>query len=211
MQDANIMGGANDSTIPAAYTYFGQFIDHDITLEVQDFPASASGTVTDLLDPNMTPLSLAEVRNALRNFRSATLDLDSLYGLPAPRDPANGAKMRIGKVTNLNQAAEPFLRPPGKTDDNDLPREPRSQNELHDRAALIGDPRNDENTIVAQLHVAFLKAHNALVDQGKTFEQARQILRQHYQPIVVHDFLRRVADNATLMTSWRMATTGSTR
>ena len=198
MEDPNILGGANDSTIPAAYTYFGQFVDHDITLEVQDFPASASGTVDDLLNPNMTPLPLNEIRNALRNFRSATLDLDSLYGLPAPRDPANGARMKIGKVTNLNQAAEPFLRPPGKTDDNDLPREPRSQNELHDRAALIGDPRNDENTIVAQLHVAFLKAHNALVDQGKTFQQARRILRQHYQHVVIHDFLKRVADPAAV-------------
>jgi hypothetical protein len=56
MQDANILGGANDSTIPAAYTYFGQFVDHDITLEVQDSPASASGTVENLLDPKMTPL-----------------------------------------------------------------------------------------------------------------------------------------------------------
>ncbi len=196
MEDQDQLGGDNDSPIPAAYTYFGQFVDHDITLAVQsaDLPPSASGDMPHLLADDMAPLSIEEIRNALRNFRTATLDLDSLYGLPAPRDPLNGAKMHVGRVSALGQQAEPFLRPPGKGDDNDLPREPRSADILHDRAALIGDPRNDENTIVSQLHVAFLKAHNRLVDEGRTFDEARRILRQHYQHIVVHDFLKRVAD-----------------
>ncbi len=106
--------------------------------------------------------------------------------------------MRLGTNTEQPPPHEkPFLRPPGKGLDNDLPREPRSADILHDRAALIGDPRNDENLIVAQLHLAFLKAHNRLVDEGLTFEQARRVLRQHYQYIVIHDFLkRRVADPA---------------
>ena len=66
----------------------------------------------------------------------------------------------------------------------------------HDRAARIGDPRNDENLIIAQLHLAFLKAHNRLVDQGRTFAQARRVLRQHHQHIVIQDFLKRIADPA---------------
>jgi heme peroxidase len=187
---------AHDAELPAAYTYFGQFVDHDSIFEVQpaDLPPSASGSLAALVAPGMVPLSLAEIRNALRNFRSATLDLDSVYGLPAPLDPANGAKLLIGHVTPLNLPGRPTGRPPGKGDDNDLPREPRSTNSLHDRAALIGDPRNDENLVLAQLHVAFLKAHNALVDQGLGFRQARRVLRQHYQHIVIHDFLKRVVD-----------------
>jgi hypothetical protein len=44
------------------------------------------------------------------------------------------------------------------------------------------------------LHVAFLKAHNALVGQGRTFDEARRVLRQHYQHIVIYDCLKRVAD-----------------
>lgn len=196
MEDLDQPGGDNDSPIPAAYTYFGQFVDHDITLEVQpaDLPPSESGSVEQLLADDMAPLSLQAIRNALRNFRTGTLDLDSVYGLPAPRDPKNGAKMRLGEVTSLNGTEKPALRPPGKGDDNDLPREPPSNDMIHDRAALIGDPRNDENLIVAQLHLAFLKAHNRLVDEGRTFEEARRVLRQHYQHIVIQDFLKRVAD-----------------
>ncbi|MGH3936266.1 MAG: LysM peptidoglycan-binding domain-containing protein [Pseudonocardiaceae bacterium] len=196
MEDLDELDGDNDSPIPAAYTYFAQFVDHDITFEVQpaDLPPSASGSVAELVADNMAPMSLQEIQNAIRNFRTGTLDLDSLYGLPAPRDPKNGAKMRLGEVFSLGGNEKPLLRPPGKDDDNDLPREPPSGDILHDRAALIGDPRNDENLIVAQLHLAFLKAHNRLVDEGRTFEQARRILRQHYQHIVIHDFLPRVAD-----------------
>ena len=196
MEDADVAG--DDSTIPAAYTYFGQFVDHDITLEVQDFPQPVEGSVTTLLEPTMKPADLSVLRNAMRNFRTGTLDLDNLYGLPASHDTANPHKMAIGHVTELNAAAKPLLRPPGKGDDNDLPREPPSADRAHDRAALIGDPRNDENTIVSQLHLAFLKAHNALVDEGRSRVEAERVLRQHYQHLVVHDFLKRVADPAVV-------------
>lgn len=179
---------SGDSGIPAAYTYFGQFVDHDITLE------TVSASLQQLLDPNLAPLALGTIRDKIRNIRTATLDLDSVYGLPAPRDPANPDKMLIGKVTDLPGEEKPQLRPVGKGGDNDLPREARNEDPKRDRAALIGDPRNDENTVISQLHLAFLKAHNALVDQGKTFSEARTILRQHYQFIVLHDFLKRIAD-----------------
>lgn len=174
-----------NSSVPAGYTYLGQFIDHDITFEV------ASGDLATITDPNLAPLSLADVRDKIRNTRSATLDLDSVYGGLAPRD---GEKMLIGTNTPLNGSARPTLRPTGKDDKNDLPRRPRSADVSVDREALIGDPRNDENTIVSQLHTAFLRAHNAIVDRGHDFATARQLLRQHYQWIVLHDFLPRICD-----------------
>jgi LysM repeat protein len=194
MADTDKLGAGRDSDIPAAYTYLGQFIDHDITLEAQ--ATSVGTTMKELLAEDMAPQDLSEIRQQLRNVRSATLDLDSLYSAPAPPDPTNPAKMRIGRVSDTGSTELPSKKPKGKGRDNDLPRRGRSANKLRDREALIGDPRNDENTIVGQLHLAFLKAHNALVDQGHTRGQARRLLRQHYQHVVVHDYLKRIVDPA---------------
>jgi len=184
-----------DSVIPAAYTYLGQFIDHDVTLETFSAP------VPDLFTPGLTPLDPIVIENVIRNLRTGTLDLDSVYGAPAPPDPTNGKKLKVGVVAEFDPtdptfSVEPFLRPVGKDDNNDVPREPRSVIVSHDRAALIGDPRNDENLIVAQLHVAFLRAHNKLVSSGMNKKKAQKTLRQHYQHVVINDFLKRVADPA---------------
>ena len=174
-----------NSPVPAIFTYLGQFIDHDITFEV------TSGDLTTINDPNLAPLTLADIKSKIRNTRSAALDLDSLYEGLAPRD---GEKMSVGTVTALNGTNPPLARPAGKDDNNDLPRRSRSTDPATDREALIGDPRNDENTIVSQLHTAFLRAHNAIVDQGNDFVAARKLLRQHYQWIVLHDFLPKICD-----------------
>lgn len=53
---------AEESGIPALYTYFGQFIDHDITFD----PVSS---LTKQQDPD-----------GLVDFRTPSLDLDNLYG-----------------------------------------------------------------------------------------------------------------------------------
>jgi hypothetical protein len=188
MLDATPDDPAGNSGIPALFTYFGQFVDHDITLE------AVSAKLEDLLNPDLSPSSLKDIRASIRNARTATLDLDSVYGAPAPRDPANRRKLLVGTVTAADRTRPLSKRPEGKDDNNDLLREPRSDISIHDRAALTGDPRNDENTIISQLHVAFLRAHNTLIDQGYTFREARRILRQHYQHIVLHDFLKHIAD-----------------
>lgn len=191
MEGAAVMNDpAGDAEIPAAYTYLGQFIDHDITLE------ALSAALPALLAPDLKPMSVADVRTVLRNGRTASLDLDSVYGLPAPR---SGDEMVVGKVASTPSDAPPNARPPGKDDFNDLPREPKDPDKPeHDRAALIGDPRNDENTIISQLHVAFLRAHNAIVARGHTFDDASVLLRQHYQHIVLRDFLPRIVDPAVV-------------
>jgi len=54
------------------------------------------------------------------------------------------------------------------------------------RRALIGDPRNDENRIVAQLHAIFLRFHNVVADPARrkenvSFREVRDRVRWHYQ------------------------------
>ncbi len=175
MVDPNPFDSTSDSDIPSAYTYFGQFIDHDVTRQ-------ALVNKPTFEDP-ITPMSLEEIGSA-SNSRTFGLDLDCLYG-PAieqnaafeiPRNPGNQNQL----LTELT-AGTPFVP--------ELPREADSPH-----FARIGDRRNDENLMVSQLHLAFMLAHNKLVAQGANFEQARQILRQHYQWLVVNDYLNWVAD-----------------
>ena len=71
------------------------------------------------------------------------------------------------------------------------------------------DDRDDENLIVAQLHVAFAKFHNRFVTLleahpefspggADLFEQARRLVTWHYQWLVLHDFLPQIVQHAAL-------------
>lgn len=72
--------------------------------------------------------------------------------------------------------------------------------------AVIGDPRNDENAIVVQIHAAFIRFHNAMVAHRRADKQApplsgaqlfawaQHAVRHHYQRILLDDFLPRILD-----------------
>lgn len=192
----------DNSAIPPVYTYWGQFIDHDLTLNT-DGSSDAVGKVTD---PSLTPVPPAQVAHDLRNSREPALNLDSVYGDGPTLDPAHpsdaadqydGIKLKVGTVALLNNdgtaPAGTHVGPPG--DERDLPRS--------NREALIGDARNDENLIIAQLHTAFLRFHNVAVDwvqahepdrdtDAKVFRRARQLTRWHYQWLVANDYLKTI-------------------
>ena len=156
-----------NSGISAGYTYLGQFIDHDLSFD----PASS---LTQQDDPE-----------ALTDYRTPRFDLDSLYGRGPDDQPylyrRDGRRMVLG---------EPLT---GNTDDPRARGLPRAVPERGEPArALIGDPRNDENIIVSQLHAAFLRFHNRVVDllgPEATFETVQRTVRWHYQWLVLHDFL----------------------
>jgi hypothetical protein len=119
--------------------------------------------------------------NELRNFRTPRLDLECLYAAGPGGDPylydlddLDKFLLGINDIGNLD----------------DLPRNRQGR-------ALVGDPRNDVHLIISQLHLAFLKFHNQVVDylrdQGMpaagVFKEAQRLVRWHYQWIVVHEFL----------------------
>ena len=145
--------------IPSGYTYFGQFIDHDLTFD----------PVSSLLKQNDP--------DALKDFRTPSLDLDNVYGRGPDELPY---RFRSGRGR-----AAVFV----EGEDGDLPRAANGR-------AVIGDPRNDENQIVSQLHAVFLRFHNVIAEEwmpAASFAEVQREVRWHYQWAVVHDFLRRLA------------------
>ena len=192
---------APDSTIPAGYTYFGQFVDHDVTLDVS------------------SSLDLATDATTVNNMRSPALDLDSVYGRGPALDPflyvfpASGPSSAIKLALGTNKPNG--NGGPGGTGgiggmrvqtDFDVP---RMNNPLDPAAstltAVIGDPRNDENLIVSQFHHTMLKFHNKVVDlllavafPGDIFVEAKKIVTQHYQWALVNDFLKRVCGSVAV-------------
>ncbi len=122
--------------------------------------------------------------NALVDYRTPRLDLDSLYG----RGPDDQPYMYDGKKFRLGR---PLFELKRATKVRDLPRYRDLVRPDLPECALIGDKRNDENVIIAQLHAAMLQFHNKLVDLQPhvPFELIQRQVRWHYQWIVVNDFL----------------------
>ena len=159
--------------MPAGYTYFGQFIDHDITFD----PASSLQRQND--------------PDALHDFRTPRFDLDSLYG----RGPADDPFLFDQKPAEAKLAGATFLIGKSVGNGHDLPRNSQGR-------ALVGDPRNDENLVVSQLQCTFLRFHNNMAAHvaknsslrgGDLFLETQRRVRWHYQWVVVHDFLKRIA------------------
>ena len=166
--------GEENLFVPAGYTYFGQFVDHDLTFDTTS---------------SLKPLSEEPQQQNPSNLRSPRFDLDCVYGAGPSDQPYmyDGAKLLFDK-TKDGRGKDDLVRigPKGK------------------ERAVIGDKRNDENSIVCQIQLAFIKFHNKVVDhlvkgnfQGNLFEQARDEVRWTYQKILVEDYLRRIIDALT--------------
>ena len=158
--------------VPAGYTYFGQFIDRDLTFDS-----------TSSLDPTSGSLP--------SNLRTPRFDLDCLYGDGPDAQPYmfDGAKLLFKDKLESGE--------PQGLANVDLMRNSLGR-------AIIGDKRNDENSIVSQIQWSFVKYHNKVVDAllllneeswntpHKLFESARNEVRWTYQNLVIKDFLKRI-------------------
>ena len=173
-----------NSGISAGYTYLGQFIDHDITFD----PASS--------------LQKQDDPDALVDYRTPRFDLDNMYGRGPDDQPylydADGLHMLLGSAMTGN---------PNDAKTRDVPR-----NSGNPEGALIGDPRNDENTIVSQLQATFLRFHNRVADlMGKhtDFLHVSRTVRWHYQWLVLNDFLPTIVNKATVQSVLPHLTNGT--
>jgi hypothetical protein len=162
----------NNPAMTAGTTFMGQFLDHDMTFDL----ASKLGVPTDPEDSV--------------NSRTPSLDLDSVYGGGPSGSPSLYERGGRGPKLNIDTP---------KTDSRLLFEDlPRSSN----GTAIIADPRNDENLIIAGLQAAFILFHNNAVDyvmkedrefrnssSDDIFREARRLTRWHYQWMIVHEFL----------------------
>jgi hypothetical protein len=166
----------DNPNMTAGVTFFGQFLDHDVTL-----------------DPRSPLLERSNPRKTT-NFRTAAFDLDSLYG----SGPEESPELYDKSSGDIKMLVEPI---PGSELVSrkgairfDLPRDPNNN-------AILGDARNDENVIISQFHLAMLRFHNAVIDHlrndpavadqsaERIFKLAQRQVRWHYQWIILHEFL----------------------
>jgi hypothetical protein len=162
-----------DSEIPAGYTYIGQFIAHEMTHNATRYGNYGS------------------LPQRLRLAVSPRIDLGSLYGDIASKqdeDEEKGAAtlLPLGCTRATGSAPERFLM--------DLPRDGAGK-------AEIREPRNDANLGVAQVHVAVVRFHNAVVRWCRrnrpapiNMGEVKKIVIQHFQSLVLHDYLKRIVD-----------------
>ena len=132
---------------------------------------------------------------------------------PNPGDPPipvpNGGEPVRARAASRDRsepgsAAHRRVARTGVVKEDDFP-ESLQNNPTFRQRAFIGDPRNDENLVVAQFHLALLRFHNAVVDwlrfkdprqerrdTEELFEDARKIVRWTFQWLTVNQFLKTV-------------------
>lgn len=142
-------------------------------------------------DLTFDPMPIDCARTASPNLRSRFFDLDSVYGR-GPRDD----RLLYDRAAELDRGA-PIKFFVDLEAPRDLPRTSQDR-------AIIADPRNDENVIISQLHLAFLRFHNEVTDHlaaanpawspQELFDTAQASVRRHYQWIVVNQFLAATLD-----------------
>jgi hypothetical protein len=160
---------AEESGIPALYTYLGQFIDHDLTFD-------PDSSFQKQKDPE-----------AKIDFRSPAFDLDNVYG----RGPGDQPYM-------YNEDGRTFLlgdpitqgKPPGGRDlqrngaGRALIGDPRN-----DENAIVSQLQG--------LFQRFHNRMAAQNDQT-SFQDIQKLVRHHYQYVVLNDFLPRIVSDSVL-------------
>jgi hypothetical protein len=175
-EDENTSMLDGELRLPAGYTYFGQFVDHDITFD----PVSS---LVRQNDPN-----------ALVDFRTPRFDLDSLYGGGPATEPylyeADEIKLALGAECSTDYRAKgpDLLRVNGRA----LVGDPRNDENLIVSQLQVTFVMF-HNAVVDLLRDADGSLHNS-----DLFKLAQKTVRWHYQWVVIHDFLRRLVNDEVI-------------
>jgi hypothetical protein len=178
----------DNPTMTAGSTFVGQFTDHDITFD----QTSQLGVPTN-------PLTSS-------NTRTPALDLDSVFG----GGPTVSPNLY---VSNSDGTTGPQLKIGTGGVHEDVPRTDNGDGTF---TALLGDPRNDENVMIAGLHCGHILFYNQvlanlstidlsafpaaqganLADPHTQYQIARQVTLWHYQWLLVNEHLPQIAGQA---------------
>jgi hypothetical protein len=223
---------------PAILTYFGQFLCHDISGLTESDMAPPLPGISGQFEPQSRAAVVARLCNARsggldldclygKEGDTGNAALNKLNGLL--RYPKDRAMMWIGTYGDLDRRVRFPEHDKGgdllrlerliasgaftEADVDALPQAHRvlfrlSDGSLNLSRAIIGDSRNDDSLMLAQLHLAFLRFHNRMVqawpkprtagDENEVFNWARAQVRRVYQWLVLHVWLPSLCDPAVV-------------
>ena len=179
---------ANDPGGRSAYMYaFGQFVDHDIDLNMDQTPAAdGSNTLSMTVPDDDTGLPPGSQISILRG----------------QTDPANGnAVNSVTQYLDLSQVygSDPTTAASLRNDDGTLKTSDGGNLPIIDGQYTGGDVRAAENPDLTSLDVLFVREHNYWVGQlhaqdpsltgDQLYDMARAITTAEYQNIVYTEFL----------------------
>ncbi|MEM6385495.1 MAG: heme peroxidase family protein [Pseudomonadota bacterium] len=141
-------------------------------------------------------------------LRSKTRPGMMRLGTPSPVPPAAGVRPPLPEDDACDLLRIGTLLEEGSMEESDILGTPienafAKNGVINPLAPVIGDGRNDENLLVAQLHAAFIRFHNRVVVwlQGQPdapsgnealFEEAKKLTRWHYQWLVMNVYLEKI-------------------
>lgn len=160
--------GGDNPDIPAAYTYLGQFIDHDLTF-----------------DPNSS-LQQQNDPDALHSFRSPRYDLDSLYGSGPVDEPFQYRRGTTPPRLLVESNVEGVEDLPRTSQGIAIIGDPRNdENVIVSQLQLLFCKFH--NKVAAEVEI------DATVPAEQKFEETQRRVRWTYQQVVVFDYLPRLA------------------
>ncbi len=157
----------NNPAHTAGTTFFGQFLDHDVTFDL-------TSRLNEPLDPEDAP-----------NTRTPALDLDSVYGGGPRRSPElygfQGSRIKF-KVESGGQ----FEDLPRNAQGIAIIGDPRNDENIIISGLQVAFLKFHNNA------VDHVRARNRRADDDEVFRDARRLTTWHYHWLILHEFLPQI-------------------